>query len=174
MTDRTAHNPKKCNLAVGLAALLLLSAINAFSAQAADVSVSNATAHIMEDPVNGRRIEVYMNIENSGAARDRLYAVRSKLSQKTVLAVVQDGGHAMGASGHGATGHSEAAMHMQAAVLDVPAGATATLQHGESHIMLMEPKEMPAVGATFPVILFFERAGRISVEVTIVPESMAH
>ena len=174
MTHRTNHGPMKRNLAVGLAAAVLLSAITAASAQAGDVSISNATAHVMEDSVNGRRIEVYMNIENSGAARDRLYAVRSKLSQKTVLAVVQDGGHAMGGSSQGATGHSEAAMHMQAAVLDVPAGATATLQHGASHIMLMEPKEMPAVGATFPVTLFFERAGRISVDVTIVPESMAH
>jgi copper(I)-binding protein len=174
MTLTTVHARKKYSLAVGLAAVLLLSAVPAVSAQAADISVSNATAHVMEDSVNGRRIEVYMNIENSGAARDRLYAVRSKLSRKTVLAVVQDDGHAMGGSGHGASGHSEAAMHMQSAVLDVPAGEVTTFQHGKSHIMLMEPKEALAVGATFPVTLFFERAGRISVEVTIVTEDMGH
>ena len=174
MTHGTIHGPRKRNPVVGLAAVLLLLAVNPFSAQAADVSVSNATAHVMEDSVNGRRIEVYMNIENSGAARDRLYAVRSKLARKTLLAVVQDDGHAMGGSSQGTTGHSEAAMHMQAAVLDVPAGGTVTLQHGKSHIMLMDPPETPAVGTTFPVTLFFERAGRISVEVTIEPEGMAH
>jgi len=38
----------------------------------------------------------------------------------------------------------------------------------------MDPPETPAVGTTFPVTLFFERAGRISVEVTIEPEDMGH
>lgn len=174
MTFWTGLSQKTHKAIVAAVAVFVLAAVTAVSAQAADISVSNATAHVMEDSVNGRRIEVYMDIENSGAARDRLYAVRSKLSRKTVLAVVHDGGQAMGGSGHGAGEHSEAAMHMQAAVLDVAAGGTTTLQHGASHIMLMEPKGTPAVGTTFPVTLFFERAGRISVDVTIVPEDMGH
>lgn len=172
MAQRTAHGHRKYSSAVIVSAVFVFMAAPAVSVQAADVAVSNATAHVMEDSVNGRRIEVYMDIENSGAARDRLYAVRSKMSRKTVLAVVQEDGHAMGGAAHGATGHSEAAMHMQTTVLDVPAGGTTTLAHGQSHIMLMEPKETPAVGATFPVTLFFERAGRIGVEVTVVRAKM--
>jgi copper(I)-binding protein len=154
--------------------VLLLSAITAVSAQAADISVSNATAHVMEDSVNGRRIEVYMTIENSGAARDRLYAVRSKLSRKTMISVIHHTGHGANGSGQDGTAHSDVDKHMETRVLDVAAGGAASLRHGDSHIMLMDPKETPAVGATFPITLFFERAGRVSVEVTVEPMEMGH
>ena len=60
---------------------LAISGLTAAAANAGEITISNATAHVMEDPVNGRRIEVYMDIENSGGARDRLYSVRSKLSE---------------------------------------------------------------------------------------------
>lgn len=143
-------------------------------AHAGDVTVSNATAHVMEDSVNGRRIEVYMTIDNAGAARDRLYAVRSKLSRNTMLSVVQHASDRASGGGHANMTGTATGMHMQTRVLDVPAAATAVLEHGGSHIMLMGPTEMPAVGATFPVTLFFERAGRMSVEVTVVPAEMSH
>ena len=161
------------NIGIGLAAMIFLSVVTAVSAQAAEISVSNATGHVMEDPVNGRRIQVYMNIENSGAARDRLFAVRSKLSPKTMISVIQDSGNSADGSGHAEMGNSQEQMHMQTTVLDVAAGGTVSLRQDGSHIMLMDPAETPAVGATFPVTLFFERAGRISVEVTIVPMEMA-
>ncbi len=153
---------------------LLFSVLAPAGAGAADVGVSNATAHLMEDPVNGRRIEVYMTIENAGATRDRLYAVRSTYSRKTVLAVAQEDDGAAGASPHDASGHSEAAMHMPAAVIEVPPGGTVTLRHGQSHIMLTDPKDAPAVGARVPVTLFFERAGRIAVEAVVEPDDPTH
>ncbi len=163
------EDPRERELAMlAVAAAFMYAGLAGAPASAADVSVSGATAHVMEDPVNGRRVEVYMDIHNAGAARDRLYAVRSKVSRRTMLAVVQDGPHANGA------GTSGVAMHMQTAVLDVPAGATATLEHGGSHIMLMEPEVAPAVGSTFPVTLFFEHAGRMSVEVTVEAVEPAH
>jgi copper(I)-binding protein len=174
MTHRTVHGPKKRVLAVGLATVLLLSAVTAVSTQAADISVSNATAHVMEDSVNGRRIEVYMTIENSGAARDRLYAVRSKLSRKTMISATHHTGHGANGSGQDGMAHSDVDRHMETSVLDVAAGGVASLRHGDSHIMLMDPKETPAVGATFPITLFFERAGRVSVEVTVEPIEMGH
>ena len=153
---------------------LVLSAFLGVSASAADISVSNVTGHMMEDPVNGRRIEVYMDIENSGAARDRLYAVRSKMSGKTMLSVIQDDGHSANGSSRDDTGHPNMQMHMPTTVLDVAAGTTIMLRHGNSHIMLMEPKDSLSVGDTFPLVLFFEGAGRIPVEVTIVPMEMPH
>ncbi len=153
---------------------LAISGLTAVAANAGEITVSNATAHVMEDPVNGRRIEVYMDIENSGGARDRLYSVRSKLSGKTMLSVIQDAGHSANGSNHDGMGHPNLQMHMPTTVLDVPAGTKVELRHGNSHIMLMEPKDSLAVGDTFPVTLFFERAGRISVEATIVPMDMSH
>ncbi|UCH73873.1 MAG: copper chaperone PCu(A)C [Rhodospirillales bacterium] len=174
MTHPRRYSRRAYNRTLGLAAAALVMAAIAVPATAGEVEVRNPTAHVMEDPVNGRRIEVYMEIENWGAARDRLYAVRSKLGRKTMLAVVDERDHAMGKAGHDGSGHSAAAMHMQTRVLDIPAGATTTLQHGMSHIMLMEPKKALAVGEHFPVTLFFERAGRVSVDVTVVPTGMGH
>jgi copper(I)-binding protein len=174
MTRTTVYARKKYSLAARFAAGLLLAAVTAMPAQAAEIKVSEAVAHVMEDSVNGRRIEVYMTIENAGAARDRLYAVRSELARNTMLAVPEHEDEGAGASGHGSMAHSEAAKHMQSTVLDIPAGAETRFQHGKSHIMLMQPKETPAVGASFPVTLFFERAGRMSVEVTVVPMDMGH
>lgn len=153
-------------LQVGLAVCL------AASVQAADISVSNATAQIRDDTVNGRRIEVYMSIENGSGAADRLYSVRSKVSRKTMISVVQGGGHGQSGAGHAMAGQSGMAQHMQTSVLDLPAGETVVLKRGSSHIMLMEPETMPVEGDTIPLTLFFERGGRISVEATVTPMQM--
>lgn len=165
---------KRYHLATGMAALFLSTIVAAISAHAADISIDAAVAHVLDDSVNGRRVEIYMNITNAGTARDRLYAVRTKLSGKAMLSVVHESDHSGSADGHDAGGHAAASKHMQMSVLDVAAGGTATLRQGGSHIMLMEPTATPAVGSTFPVTLFFERAGRITVDVMVEPREMGY
>jgi copper(I)-binding protein len=174
MTHEVVPIRKKYSAAVGLAAMVFLWAVSAAPAQAGDVKVSNAIANVREDAMNGRRIEIYMTIENSAGGGDRLYAVRSKMSRKTMLSVVQDGGHGNMAAGHGMMENAKDSKHMQTSVLDLPAGETVVLQRGGSHIMLMEPEMVPSDGDSFPVILFFERAGRVSVDVTVKPMEMNH
>lgn len=173
MIRYAVHGRMHRRTAIALAAAFSLSAVFTAAVQAADISIDNATAHVRHDAVNGSRVEVYMSIENAGAVGDRLYAVRSKMSGKTMLSVVQPGEHGQDMAGHADMAHG-GMKHLRTAVLELPAGETTVLRHGGSHIMLMEPKEMPAVGATFPVILFFERAGRFSVEVTVQPMDMDH
>lgn len=174
---------RNCNgggLAIGLIAAAVLSTIVAVPAEAGEIRVTNATAHVMEDSVNGRRIEIYMTIENTGDRLDRLYAVRSRLGKRTALAVVQGAGRAHDGVDHASAERSDMAKHMRTSTLDIRAGETASLRHGGSHIMLMQPKEFPAPGVTFPVTLFFEHAGRLSVDVTVEaggemkPTNMAH
>lgn len=150
-----------------LTAVAAFSMIAALPAFAGEIRVTDAIAHMMEDSTNGRRIEVYMTIENTGDQLDRLYAVRSRLGKRTTLTVVHgaSGGH--DGVDHASMEHSETAKHMRTTALDIQAGETALLRHGGSHIMLMQPKEDPAPGTTFAVTLFFEHAGRMSVDVTV-------
>lgn len=139
-------------------------------AQAADLAITGATGHLHDDSVNGRRIEVYMDIANDGAA-DWLFAVRSRLSRMTMLSVPEheDGG-AHGGAHDAAAGMSE---HLRTSVLEIPAGGVTRLRMGGAHIMLMEPATVPNAGRTFPVTLFFERAGRIEVDVVLEPPEMS-
>lgn len=149
----------------GLAALILFAA-TAGTAWAGDIRVEGAMARLSNDQANGHRIEVYMDITNAGAV-DRLYAVRSELSRQTMLSIAgsmptQGNGMAMDESKHHAT-----------ASLELRAGETVSLSQGSAHIMLMNPVHLPADGSTFPVILFFERAGKVTVPVTMNSANLA-
>ncbi len=152
---------QKIIVGASLAFLLLYSG----SALAGDIRIANAAAHIGNDRTNGHRIAIYLDIENSGGG-DRLYAVRSEISGKTMLSVT--GAMRGDARGMEMTGAEMAEVrHNQTTALEVPAGAVVHLKKGGSHIMLMDPDRLPATGATFPITLFFEKAGSVTVEVTM-------
>jgi copper(I)-binding protein len=51
--------------------------------------------------------------------------------------------------------------------LDVPAGATVTLEPGGYHLMLMNPTEPLEVGATVEITLRFETAGDVTITAEI-------
>lgn len=145
---------------------VVLAGLFAVPALAADLAITGATGHMHDDSVNGRRIEVYMDIANDGAA-DRLFAVRSRLSRMTMLSVPEHENR----GDHGGTHEAAAGMseHLRTSVLEIPAGGVAHLRMGGAHIMLMEPASVPEAGETFPVSLFFEGAGRIDVDVVLQP-----
>ena len=135
------------------------------SAWAGDIRIANAAAHLSNDRTNGHRIAIYLDIENAGGG-DRLYAVRSEISGKTMLSV---SGAARGDTPNMEQAGMEMpeAKHHRTTALEVPAGKVIQLEKGGSHIMLMNPDRMPATGATFPITLFFEKAGSITVEVVM-------
>lgn len=149
---------------LAVAAALLFLAVPKGPSWAGAIEVENATAHLTDSDANGYRIEVYMDISNSGGA-DRLYAVRTELSQKVMLSIVNDDNTQH--EGH----HNGMAMpetkHAQTVALEVPAGSSAQLAMGKSHIMVMDPEKLPAAGTSFPVTLFFERAGKVKVDVVM-------
>lgn len=151
------------------AAVFAVATLSAVPAQANEITIRGATGHTHDDAVNGQRIEVYMDIANDGGP-DRLFAVRSRLSRKTMLSVPEHEDH----SGHG-EGHDSVAgtsHHLRTSVLDIPAHGVARLDMGGAHIMLMEPSSVPKPGETFPVTLFFERAGRLKVDVILTAEDV--
>lgn len=156
---------------VVIGAALVLSFFIGGSAWAGDIQIANAAAHLSNDQMNGHRITIYLDIENAGDD-DRLYAVRSGISGKTMLSVP---GRARGDSQVMEQGGMEMAetKHHRTAALEVPAGKVVQLENGGSHIMLMNPDEMPATGATFPITLFFEKAGSITVDVTMASTEFA-
>lgn len=150
-------------------AIFSIAAVMSASAQAGEIRIDNAVAYLVDDEMNGKRIEVYMDIANTGDSMDRLYAVRSKLARMTNLSVISMGG----AMDHGKDGISDS-RHLQTSALMIPAGEVATLERGASHIMLMKPEGWPEAGETFSLTLFFQQAGRITVEVVMQPRDLAY
>jgi hypothetical protein len=53
--------------------------------------------------------------------------------------------------------------------LEIPPGATVTLAPGNLHLMMMGLKEPFKQGDKVPVTLVFEKAGKIDVELVVVP-----
>ena len=149
---------------LAVATVLLTTAISVTSARAGDIQVGNATGHLIGGAENGYRVEIYMDIENAGHA-DRLYAVRTALSDKAMLSVVNK--DKTKHEGHHDGMNMPETKHAHTMALEVPAGGAVSLAMGESHIMVMNPDELPSAGATFPVTLFFEQAGKVTVEVTM-------
>ncbi|CTQ34524.1 copper chaperone PCu(A)C [Jannaschia rubra] len=56
---------------------------------------------------------------------------------------------------------------VQIEALDLPAEEAVTLTPGRMHLILMGPSEKFAEGTTFPLILHFETAGKIVVDVPV-------
>jgi copper(I)-binding protein len=123
----------------------------AVPAWAADVTVSDAWSRASAGMA--RAGAGFMHITNSGAADDRLVAAASAVSDVTELhAHILDG----------------AVMRMrQVEAIDVPAGQTVALKPGGLHVMFMALKEPLAEGQTFDVTLTFEKAGTVTVPVTV-------
>ncbi len=138
-------------------ALLAVAAMPAF---AGSISVSDAVAHIEEDAEHGNTIEIFMNVTNSGGDMDRIFAVRSKLAGEGRIA----GG------GSKLDDHGDHEDHMLATSIDLPAGATPSLNEDGSHIELADLKRTPLIGDEIKITLFFEQAGRVNLTVTVAAE----
>ena len=138
-------------------ALLAVAAMPAF---AGSISVSDAVAHVEEDAEHGNTIEIFMNVTNSGGDMDRIFAVRSKLAGEGRIA----GG------GSKLDDHGDHEDHMLATSIDLPAGATTSLNEDGSHIELADLKRTPQIGDEIKITLFFEQAGRVNVTVTVAEE----
>jgi len=107
-------------------------------------------------PPGARSGGIYMTIENSGAAADRLVRVASPAAASVEL-------HSMTMDGN--------VMRMRAiAGLDIAPGATVTLGSAGYHVMLVGLVRPLVVGDGIPVTLTFERAG--AVDVTALVEAM--
>ena len=102
----------------------------------------------------GRAGGAFMMIHDTGHHGDRLIGVDADISDRVELHTteMEDGVMRM--------------RHVEDGI-EVPAGGMAELKPGGFHVMFMGLKQPLAEGDSFPVTLVFERAGTVTVDVTV-------
>jgi len=137
---------KKIILAAAAAALLLLGG----HAYAADIEV--ATPFMRAAPVAGGNGAAFLSITNHGS-EDRLIGAEAGISKTVELHThVKDG---------------DVYRMRQVEALVVPAQGTLELKPGGNHIMFIGLTAPIKEGATVPLTLIFEKAGKITVDVPV-------
>ena len=96
---------------------------------------------------------VYVTLRNTGAADDHLIGATTPMAETSGLHTTRNDGGIM--------------RMRPVEVIEVPAGAAATLAPGGHHIMLVGLTEPLEVGNLLPLTLTFEHAGQIDIEVFI-------
>ena len=96
---------------------------------------------------------LYLTVANHGTEADRLLGVSTEIAARCELHLSATTGDMM-------------TMRMVKTV-EVPAGGNATFAPQGAHVMLMGLKAPLKKGASFPAILHFEKAGDVTVEVTV-------
>lgn len=101
----------------------------------------------------GRVGVAYMHLKNTGGQGDRLIGAKTPVAEHASLHT------------HRMTGDIMRMRPVDA--IPIPAGGTAMLKPGGLHIMMMRMTRRLKQGEKFPLTLTFERAGTITVEVTV-------
>lgn len=96
---------------------------------------------------------LYLTVANAGAEADRLLGVSTAVAERCEI-------HFSGTSGGVMT------MRMVDSV-EVPAGGSTSFAPQGAHVMLMGLKAPLKKGASFAAVLHFEKAGDVTVEVTV-------
>ena len=139
-------------LAAACAATLILAGPVA-AGDAAKISVTDPYARSSSSMAKSGA--VFMMIENTGAADDRLVAASAPVAERVELHThLEDGNGVM----------------RMVEVKDgfgVPAGGDHALKRGGDHVMLMGLTEALEDGKSFPLTLVFEQAGEITIDVPI-------
>jgi len=128
-----------------------------FSVSAMDYTVGDLTiskAWTRATPPKARAGGGFIEIVNTGSEDDRLVAAQSDVSGKVEL-------HEM------AVIDGIMKMREMEGGIEIPAGETVILQPGGLHIMFMGLKQSFEEGTTVPVILTFEKAGEVTVELPV-------
>lgn len=112
--------------------------------------------HIPQPAASAKTAGGYVAIVNDGSAPDRLIGVETAMAAKAAVHESK-----VDASGVGTMEPVPA--------LDIPAGATVSLDRGGYHIMLMGLTGPLAEGEMHKVTLIFEQAGPVEVEFMIDP-----
>lgn len=98
----------------------------------------------------------YMTIANRGGAPDRLVSASTEAAGRVEIHEMRMDGGVM-------------RMRELADGIPLPAGAEVALKPGGNHLMLMDLRAPLRQGASVPVVLVFERAGRVEVELKVEP-----
>ncbi|MBL4692000.1 MAG: copper chaperone PCu(A)C [Magnetovibrio sp.] len=138
-----------------LTATTLFSSVEASAAmklyKVGDIAIENPWARATAD--RAKNGAAYLTIKNNGSTMDRLMAIQSPIAKiaSAHQSLMQDG-----------------MMKMKPIKsLNVLAGGTVLFKPGSYHIMFMGLKEPLKKGASFPLNLVFEHAGKITVMVPV-------
>ena len=101
----------------------------------------------------GRNGAAFLTVMNKGQADDRLIAAKSDVSPRVELHTHLMEGNVM--------------KMRQVKDIPVPAGKSVTLKPGGLHVMMIGLNRKLVEGESFPLTLVFEKAGEITVPVTI-------
>ena len=147
---------RRSALVLALALALASSAVFATRAAAHEITAGALTiSHPWSRATAGsaKAGALYLTVANAGAEADRLLGVTAEVAARCEL-------HLSGMNGTVMT------MRMVDAV-EVPAGGSASFAPQGAHVMLMGLKAPLKKGSSFPAVLHFEKAGDITVEVTV-------
>jgi periplasmic copper chaperone A len=136
-----------------LALLWLL--ILAPPAAATDPGIKIEKAWARATPASATTAVVYLTVANSGAAADRLTEVSTPVAASAGMYVMAMEGSVMQMRGVDA--------------VDVKPGDRISFKPGGLHIMLMNLRRPLQKGDRFALSLVFEKAGRIDVDVLVLP-----
>lgn len=119
---------------------------------AGDLRITEARARAMlpGQPSGGG----YLTIENTGDASDRLVGISSSAAGKVEVHTMEMKNDVM-------------VMRPVEGGLEIPAGETVTLKPGGLHIMFMQVAKPFQEGASVPVTLEFEKAGKVELELAV-------
>lgn len=137
-----------------VAALLLAPPILAHEVTVGDLTILHP--HIPQPAKSAKAAGGFMAIVNNGAEADRLIAIESTLAVRISLHESR-----VDANGVGSMDHVEG--------IDIPAGATVSLEHGGHHVMFMGLAAPLAEGEMHKATLVFVKAGRVEIEFQIDP-----
>lgn len=152
-----------------VAAATLLSLVS-FAALAHDITAGELTlsnAWTRATPPKAKAGGGFVDITNAGTEADRLVAVRSDAAAKVEI-------HEMAVTDGVMT------MRPLADGLEIPAGETVALKPGGFHIMFMGLAHPFKQGGSIPVVLSFEKAGDVALELPVAklgaksPDGMDH
>jgi periplasmic copper chaperone A len=133
-------------------AALLCGAVHAADYRAGDISITNPHARPTVPGQPGGA--AYLTLENTGRSADRLVGVTSPVAKSAEIHTMRMDGDVM--------------RMREAGELPLAPAAKVEMKPGMGyHIMLMGLKQPLQDGASFPVTLTFEKAGKVEVSVVV-------
>jgi copper(I)-binding protein len=131
---------------------LLVGAVHAAGYRAGNISITDPHARPTVPGQPGGA--AYLTLENTGDSADRLVGVASPIAQSTEIHTMRMDGDVM--------------RMREAGELPLAPAAKVEMKPGMGyHIMLNGLKQPLQAGATFPITLTFEKAGKIEVPVVV-------
>ncbi|WP_434361456.1 copper chaperone PCu(A)C [Parasalinivibrio latis] len=106
-------------------------------------------------PPTSKVAAAFFDIENSAEQDDKLIAAESPIAGITEL--------------HEHTKVDGMMKMRRVEGINIPANSSEHLMPGDYHIMFFKLKRLPSLGESFPLVLYFQNAGKVEISVKVEP-----